>query len=103
MHADPRLAFQHGPLLLSVGQNRLQGWGRGVLVGWLMKKVHKLTALVFVVLWVPITSHCQLEKVPGLEFLHCASDTPGNSDCQGDGCQVIESGFYKISDNSAVV
>jgi hypothetical protein len=57
---------------------------------------------VFLVLWVPITAHCLLEKVPGLEFLHCASDTENNSNCQ-DECQTVESGFYKISDNSAIV
>src|SRR6059036_3645002 len=65
-----------------------------------MSRLYKLTALVFLVLWVPITAHCHLEKVPGLEFLKCASDTPERSDCEGDGCQTVESGLYKISDNS---
>jgi len=65
-----------------------------------MSSLHKLTALVFLVLWVPLTAHCHLEKVPGLEFLKCASDTPENSDCQRDGCQTVESGFYKVSNNS---
>jgi hypothetical protein len=68
-----------------------------------MSRLHKLVALVFLVLWAPITGHCYLEKIPGLEFLHCASDTADNSNCAEDGCQIVESGFYKISDNTAVV
>jgi hypothetical protein len=68
-----------------------------------MKTIQKLTALVFLVLWVPVTAHCSLEKVPGLEFLQCASDTAGDSNCEGDSCQTIESGFYKISDNTCIV
>jgi len=55
---------------------------------------------VFLVLWLPVTTHCGLEKLPGLEFLECTSDTPGSSSCEGDGCQTVESGSYKISDNS---
>src|SRR6185369_9668721 len=62
--------------------------GQGVLVCWLMNRVYRLTALVFLVLWVPTTTHCYLEKIPGLEFLQCASDT-GNSSCEGDGCQTV--------------
>jgi hypothetical protein len=64
-----------------------------------MRKLHRLTALVFMVLWVPITAHCYLEKLPGLEFLQCAGDSGDTSDCQGDGCQIVESGFYKISNH----
>jgi hypothetical protein len=73
------------------------------LVILMMCKLHKLAAFLFLVLWLPVTSHCQLEKVPGLEFLQCASDTPENSNCEGDACQTIESGQYKISDNSQTV
>jgi len=66
-------------------------------------RLYRLTALAFLVLWVPVTSHCHLENVTGLEFLQCASETPENSGCEGDGCQTVESGFYKISDNSRTV
>src|SRR6185369_6609673 len=66
-----------------------------------MSKLQQLTALVFLVLWVPITAHCHLEKVPGLEFLKCPSDTQ-DSGCQ-DGCQVVESGLYKIPEHSVLV
>jgi hypothetical protein len=57
-----------------------------------------VTALVFMVLWVPITAHCYLEKFPGLEFLQCAGDNGGTEDCKGEGCCAVESGFYKVSD-----
>jgi hypothetical protein len=64
--------------------------------------MYKAIALMFLVLWLPITSHCQLERVPGLEFLHCAADTSESSNCEGDGCQTVESGLYKISDHSTI-
>ena len=69
----------------------------------MLRKLHKVTALVFLVLWVPISAHCYLEEVPGLEFLKCASDTAERSNCDGDGCCLVESGFYKISDASGCV
>jgi hypothetical protein len=64
-----------------------------------MRRLYRLTAVVFLVLWVPITAHCYLEKIPALAFLQCSAE----SDCAGDGCQVIESGLYKISDNSLAI
>jgi hypothetical protein len=69
----------------------------------MVSRLHKLTALVFLVIWVPITAHCSLEKIPGLEFLHCPGDTPESSTCEGDSCKTVESGSYKISDNSDLV
>ena len=80
-------------------QLSLQVWFCGVLVFWQMNRVYRAVALVFLVLWVPITAHCCLEKLPGLEFLQCASDTSGSPNCEGDACQTIESGAYKISES----
>jgi hypothetical protein len=68
-----------------------------------MCSLYKLTALVFLVLWVPITAHCNLEKISGLEFLHCPGETPESSNCEADGCQTVESGAYRIPDNSETV
>ena len=82
----------------SQGKFRLQPNLSDVLVCWLMSKVHKLIALLFMVLWVPITAHCYLETIPGLEFFQCAGDNGGTSDCKGEGCCVVESGFYKVSE-----
>jgi hypothetical protein len=49
--------------------------------------------------WVPLTSHCKLESVPGLEFLRCACDTQAdtkNGDpCRDDGCCALESAQYQ--------
>lgn len=52
-------------------------------------------------LWLPVTEHCTLETIKGLEFLSCASDTASNSACESDGCQVVESATYKVQDNHA--
>ena len=46
-------------------------------------------------LWLPATLHCQLESIPGMEFVRCASDTPNQSDCSGDGCCAVEKSLYK--------
>ena len=48
----------------------------------------------------PITSHCMLENISGLQFLKCATDTDTEqkSDCEGDACTQLESATYKISD-----
>ena len=51
--------------------------------------------LVVLALWLPATLHCQLESIPGLEFVRCASDTPDQSDCSGDGCCAVEKSQYK--------
>jgi hypothetical protein len=66
-----------------------------------MTWLQKIVAALFVVLWLPTTMHCSLEKLPGLEFLHCSSDT-ATADCK-DECQTIESGLYKVSDHPIVV
>ena len=68
-----------------------------------MSRLHKILAILFLLVWVPITSHCQLESIPGLGFLHCSSDTAENSHCEGDECSSVESGAYKIQNNNANV
>jgi hypothetical protein len=63
-----------------------------------VKRLHQIVGLVLLVLWVPITAHCTLENVPGLEFLKCATDSDQGKDCKGDSCTQLESATYKISD-----
>ena len=46
-------------------------------------------------LWLPATFHCQLESIPGLEFVRCSSDTSNQSDCKDDGCCAVEKSQYK--------
>ena len=63
----------------------------------------QLLSLVLAVLWVPVTSHCAWENVSGLQFFKCATDTPENSDCDGDGCAQLEKATYKVSSPQASV
>ena len=53
-------------------------------------------------IWLPATHHCQLERLPGLAFLECAGDADGQSDCEGDSCDVVERGVYKTPDSADV-
>lgn len=63
-----------------------------------MKRLHQIVGLVLLVLWVPVTSHCMLEDVRGLEFLKCAPVTPeGDNHCDADACSQLESPSYRIS------
>jgi hypothetical protein len=42
-------------------------------------------------LWLPVSAHCELEKIPGLEFLRCAAvvaNTPDTSDDCSSCCMV---------------
>jgi len=58
---------------------------------------------IFVVLvavvWLPLTMHCQLEPLPGLEFLICQPDRDSqgkqSSDCGNTGCCSAEKSHYK--------
>jgi len=65
-----------------------------------VKRLHRIVGLILLVLWVPITAHCTLENIPGLEFLQCATDAPeSNNQCDEDGCAQLESATYKTSDS----
>jgi hypothetical protein len=48
--------------------------------------------------WLPVSAHCQLETVPGLEFLACKTTAPASnpdSHCGDDGCCSAEKSEYK--------
>jgi hypothetical protein len=60
-------------------------------------------SLLCLAVWLPATQHCQLEKLPGLDFLRCATDTPADSDCRGDSCEVVERGAYKVPESGDMV
>ncbi|MBM3836601.1 MAG: hypothetical protein FJ398_01355 [Verrucomicrobia bacterium] len=68
-----------------------------------MRRIKTTLALLLVAFWAPVSVHCKLELVPGLEFLQCETETPAESDCDEDGCQVIESARYKTEENAVVV
>ena len=63
-------------------------------------RVRRFQNIVFVLaafLWLPVSAHCQLESVPGLEFLRCSVETadahsPAN-DCSG--CCAVEKSQYR--------
>ena len=67
-----------------------------------VKWLKTLSVLALLALWLGATNHCRLEQIPGLEFLHCASDTEASSNCDGDGCEVVENSLYKVDDAQAV-
>jgi hypothetical protein len=67
-----------------------------------VKSLKKVITLLLLALWPLVVMHCKLETIPGLEFLRCASDTDTSSDCEGDGCQTVESATYKPPDHQNV-
>jgi hypothetical protein len=74
-----------------------RGCGSGMCVG--VNRWKAILSVLCLATWLPATQHCQLENLPGLAFLHCSTDTPGKSDCQGDSCDVVERGMYKAPDS----
>jgi hypothetical protein len=60
-------------------------------------------------LWVPITSHCQLETIPSLTaLLACcdhekASAPHEDQDCEQDACASVESGDYRTQEHEALL
>jgi len=70
-----------------------------------VKWLRTIFVLALAVLWLPVSVHCQLEQLPGLEFLSCCTheDTAPHEDddCEGDACAVVESGLYKSEERQA--
>lgn len=64
----------------------------------------KLMAVCLAVLWLPMASHCDLEHLPGMEFLACCAPAETashqDSDCKTDSCASVESGFYKTEERA---
>ena len=65
-----------------------------------MTGLSKVMAVLLALLWLPMASHCDLEHLPGFEFLACCdhADTAPHQDddCQTDVCASVESGNYKL-------
>ena len=40
-----------------------------------VRRFHNLLFALAASLWLPASAHCQLETVPGFEFLRCSVDT----------------------------
>ncbi len=64
-------------------------------------------AVCLALLWLPMTSHCNLEHLRGLEFLACCNheDTAPHQDkdCETDVCASVESGNYKTEERAVTV
>jgi hypothetical protein len=62
-------------------------------------------AVILALVWVPLTAHCELESVTGLNFLQCPSAgdcaTEGSSHCDDSSCCGWEAGFYKLPRNES--
>lgn len=54
---------------------------------------------MLVVLWLPATLRCEIETLPGLEFLGCATPCNGADDKSCSDCANLETGLVKISND----
>jgi hypothetical protein len=55
-------------------------------------------SLLAIALWLPVTLHCELEAIPGFEFLACVTNQEADSaksHCE-DSCCSVERAAYKI-------
>ena len=59
----------------------------------------QILVLLLALAWVPVTAHCQLESVPGLEFLRCLSNLAHTESTEGHcgdaECCAVERSVYK--------
>ncbi len=72
-----------------------------------MRYLKTIWVLALALLWVPITSHCQLESIPSLTALlacceHEAASTP-HQDCEQDACASVESGDYRTQEHEPLL
>jgi hypothetical protein len=65
-------------------------------------RIRSIVTLVMLALWLPVTLHCELERIPGLEFLRCAADTD-QSDCRDTGCCGVEKSQYKVGQSRLAI
>ncbi|HEU5122548.1 MAG TPA: hypothetical protein VFW05_00635 [Verrucomicrobiae bacterium] len=64
-----------------------------------MRRFWNIVLVAVALLWLPAAAHCQLETIPGLQFLACASDSSpsGNeaSHCDDTNCCSVERSQYR--------
>ena len=74
-----------------------------------MRYLKTIWVVALALLWVPITSHCQLESIPGLTALLACCDHEETAaphedqDCEQDACASVESGDYRTQEREAVL
>lgn len=66
-----------------------------------------MLTMFLAVAWVPLTAHCEIEILTGLEVLSCssmeASAPPSDSHCGGNTCCEWESGQYRLPQGQPTV
>jgi hypothetical protein len=77
-----------------------------------VNRLKTILTLLLALFWLPVTMHCGLESLPGIEFLSCcphddAASQPApahqDNDCETDACATVESGLYKQEDSTQSV
>ena len=70
-----------------------------------MRACRAVIAVILALIWAPLTAHCQLESVTGLNFLQCPSagdcTAEDSSHCDDSSCCGWEAGFYKLPHNES--
>jgi len=70
---------------------------------FLVKRLLQVFGVLLALAWVPVTSHCAWENLPGFQFFQCATDAEQDSDCESDACVQVESASYKVSETQTTV
>ena len=74
-----------------------------------MRYLKTIWVVALALLWVPITSHCQLEAIPSLTALLACCDHEDASaphedqDCEQDACASVESGDYRTQEHEPLL
>jgi hypothetical protein len=80
---------------------------QSVIVYPAVNRLVRIVALLLAAVWLPVVSHCDLERLPGLEFLACCDhpDAAPHEDecCRQGACAVVESGHYRVEEQPPAV
>jgi hypothetical protein len=71
-----------------------------------VRLLKSILTLLLAVAWVPLTAHCQIEKLTGLELLSCscpAADTSCDDSHSDGACCGWESGQYQLPQGQPTV
>ena len=68
-----------------------------------MRIIKIVVTLLMLVVWPVASMHCQIETLPGFDFLRCAVAEDGAKDCKDDGCQSVEEAAFKAPDSQNVL
>ena len=71
-----------------------------------MRYFRNIFFVLAAVLWLPMSVHCQLEKIPALKFLACAADDCADgqdADCEESGCCTAEKTQNKTGQNRVTI